>query len=905
MRLTWLLEARNAKKYLPFAQELVSYGHKVFLGVVADGEDGGGDIAATFGKTARPRPNYGTELSVTGVHLIEVGGEGPDWSWLPPSDLLLTDRVLPEDVASLIPVLAVVPVDELYGEVAGDFASFQAALKRRYQRERKRRPTWSHPSISLCVIAKDESHVIATCLRSAMPVADEIVVVDTGSADDTKEVSRAFGASVYDFPWTGDFAEARNFALSKARGDWILCLDADEELERRDVGRLLRLVNERSCGGPCADGYCFEEISYVGKAAGYEGLIHPTCRLFKNRPDYRFRFRIHEQIASAIAEAGGRLEFARIRIHHYGYLDPFISRKNKCRRNLAILEEEVRSNPQNSFNRYNLGIEYLRLRRFDEAIAEFKEAFRLLPSPNQGFASVLIQRMVTTLFLMGRYSDALRVAQDAASVYPDYVDLRYFIGRCHHAMGDYEAAAAEYRRCIDMTRSSWRHPSLMGAGTYLAKQGLADVCLKAGNRRKARELLMEAIIENPDYVPAVAGLIDVLFGNGQCQSEAADLLDELWPVISGNPRAAMVVCRSLMEKGHLHMAARYVDELLRRRQDGGGASRGGPGAPAPPDRRDMDISSGALWVLKGELLLAAGRYGEALAVFQKLRRVMECPVEAPKTGILDSQLPEPQASRAGQYVDPEAAPTAPSCAPAPTLPSLFAALLGEALAYLGSRDEQRFRSCSIHLAAEFPGNPLARALEILASGSLRPPGQAVAEPEAGACVRDDQVEEAMWGLAGMLLRYGFLKELDLAACALLHWPGRSYGQQQLRLGDLMDSLGYPALAVQHDLEAVRAGVHEARVFLRLGRASEALGYLDDAVSFYGAALDLGQDDVRIYLSLGKALLSAKKLDEAESVLREGLRRNPGNNHLQAMCLAVSAMKSLGLQAGQACLTKRG
>lgn len=903
MRLTWLLEARNAERYLPCAQELASCGHKVFLAVVTNVYTGKAAAGATFRRTGHLRPNDGTELSATGVHLIEVGGEGPDWSWLPPSDLLLTDRVLPDDVASLIPVLAVVPVEEPHGEVAGDFASFQAALERRYQQEKKRCPTWSHPSISLCVIAKDESHVIATCLRSAMAVADEIIVVDTGSADDTREIARAFGASVYDFPWTGDFAEARNFALSKASGDWVLYLDADEELEQRDVGRLMRLVNERSCGGPCADGYCFEVISYVGKAAGYEGLIHPTCRLFKNRPEYRFRFRIHEQIAAAISEAGGRLEFAPVRIHHYGYLDPFVSGKDKCRRNLAILEEEVRLNPQNSFNRYNLGVEYLRLKRFDEAIAEFKEAFRLLPSPNQGFASVLIQRMVATLFLMGRYSDALRVAQDGASVYPDYVDLQYFIARCYHAMGDYEAAAAEYRRCLDMARSSWRHPSLMGAGTYLAKQGLAEVYLKAGNRRKARELLMETIMENPDYVRAVVGLIDVLFGNGQCQSEAADLLNELWPVISGNSRTAMVVCRSLMEKGHLRLAARYVDELLRRCQDGGGASRGGLDAPPPPDGRDMDVSSGALWVLKGELLLAAGRYGEALAVFQKVRREMDSPVEAPKPGILNSKLPEPQASRAGQYLGREVAPTVPSCAPAARL-NRFGALVGEALAYLGSGDEERFRSCSIRLAAEFPGNPLARALEIFASGLLRPAGQAVAEPEAGACVLDDQVEEAMWGLAGMLLRYGFLKELDPVVRALLHWPGRSYGQQQLRLADLMHSLGYPALAVQHDLEAVRAGVHEARALLRLGRASEALGYLDDAVNFYRAALDLEQDDVRIYLSLGKALLLAKKPDEAESVVREGLRRNPGNNHLQAMCLAISTMKALDLRAGQACLTKR-
>ncbi len=104
------------------------------------------------------------------------------------------------------------------------------------------------PGVSLCMIVKDEEANLARCLASVKPIVDEMVVVDTGSTDRTKDIAEFFGARVYDFDWSGDFAEARNFSLSKAKGDWILIMDADEMISLQDYKRFRKLTAKKPSG---------------------------------------------------------------------------------------------------------------------------------------------------------------------------------------------------------------------------------------------------------------------------------------------------------------------------------------------------------------------------------------------------------------------------------------------------------------------------------------------------------------------------------------------------------------------------------------------------------------------------------------------------------------------------------
>ncbi len=100
-------------------------------------------------------------------------------------------------------------------------------------------------TLSVCMIAKNEEENLPRCLKNLQPIANEIILVDTGSTDRTKEIAHAFGAQVFDFPWNDDFSAARNFSLSKANGQWILVHDADEIISPKDYEKLRAIVHKK------------------------------------------------------------------------------------------------------------------------------------------------------------------------------------------------------------------------------------------------------------------------------------------------------------------------------------------------------------------------------------------------------------------------------------------------------------------------------------------------------------------------------------------------------------------------------------------------------------------------------------------------------------------------------------
>ena len=118
-------------------------------------------------------------------------------------------------------------------------------MARRKKKKKNRRnagKSSSRPKISLCMIVKNEAQYIERCIKSARRAADEIIVVDTGSSDDTAEIARRLGAKTRQHQWKSDFSEARNYSIEQATGDWILYLDADEVLTPDACSRLWRLT---------------------------------------------------------------------------------------------------------------------------------------------------------------------------------------------------------------------------------------------------------------------------------------------------------------------------------------------------------------------------------------------------------------------------------------------------------------------------------------------------------------------------------------------------------------------------------------------------------------------------------------------------------------------------------------
>lgn len=248
------------------------------------------------------------------------------------------------------------------------------------------------PSISLCVITKNEEHCLARCLCSVQQLVTEIIVIDTGSTDTTAQIAENHGASVFFFPWVDDFAAARNYGLSKAQGDWILVLDADEALAPLPSTELWTFLE---CNP--AEGYYFKICSYLehtnGPAEDY------VVRLFKNTPEYRFAGAIHEQIAGSIQNTAGSnaLTFAPFTIHHYGYLLKERENKHKFSRNTSIIQKALLTNPQDPFLHYCLGIEYLQNKDFRQAGRLFQQTLPLLRGEEGYIPQVLLSLLLVKL----------------------------------------------------------------------------------------------------------------------------------------------------------------------------------------------------------------------------------------------------------------------------------------------------------------------------------------------------------------------------------------------------------------------------------------------------------------------------------------------------------------------------
>jgi glycosyltransferase involved in cell wall biosynthesis len=266
------------------------------------------------------------------------------------------------------------------------------------------------------MIVKNEEHNLAQCLDSARSLAGEVIVVDTGSTDRTPAIAVCYGASVLPFNFRiVDFAAARNHAIAHASGRWILMLDADEILEQASAAIVESLVAREENAG-----YFLERRNHSPNSA--DTFTDYVVRLFPNRPDNRYRGRVHETIDAAILCGGGRLCKSGIRIDHQ-----FISdRQARRRKNLwyiEILKEEIAADPGDHSRLDFLAAEYHQLEMFDEATAIAERIVQVRPLDPRAHLFVGIYHLLNK-------SDETRARGDflqALKLRPGYTEAESFL----------------------------------------------------------------------------------------------------------------------------------------------------------------------------------------------------------------------------------------------------------------------------------------------------------------------------------------------------------------------------------------------------------------------------------------------------------------------------------------------
>ena len=201
--------------------------------------------------------------------------------------------------------------------------------------EVKEVPRW--PSISLCMIVKNEEANLRPCIESVGDLVSEIIVVDTGSTDETVRIARELGARVFHFDWVGDFAAARNESIRHATGQWIFWMDADDRLDPRAIAQL-----KWAAASGAADAFLCMVSSRTPTG---ERDITEHVRLFRNGLGIRFSSAVHETVFPDLVRLGLRLVITDIEIQHTGYESQEV-RRIKAARNLAILESQIEKNPE-------------------------------------------------------------------------------------------------------------------------------------------------------------------------------------------------------------------------------------------------------------------------------------------------------------------------------------------------------------------------------------------------------------------------------------------------------------------------------------------------------------------------------------------------------------------------------
>ncbi len=304
--------------------------------------------------------------------------------------------------------------------------------------------------VSLCMIVKNEERYLARCLLSVAPIVNEMVLVDTGSTDRTKDIARVFGARLYDHPWKNDFAKARNAALSKVGGKWVLVLDADEVISASDHDRIRELVRRQSDPAVAfairTRNYSFQ-MNVVGwepnsgeypvEEAGTGWFASEKVRLFPNDPRIRFVHAVHEMVEPTLQKAGIPVRVCDVPVHHYGKLQEDLSQR-KTRLYRKIEDGKIRETGSDPAALRESAIQAAQLGSHDEALALWQQIL------NRGLDSAEVYvNMGTALWHLGRYDEALRSAEAAIRIDPDMKEARFNLAMAALHCGNAARAVGE------------------------------------------------------------------------------------------------------------------------------------------------------------------------------------------------------------------------------------------------------------------------------------------------------------------------------------------------------------------------------------------------------------------------------------------------------------------------------
>ncbi|MBE9551013.1 MAG: glycosyltransferase [Proteobacteria bacterium] len=301
------------------------------------------------------------------------------------------------------------------------------------------------------MIVRNEERYLADCLESVNDCVDEMIIVDTGSTDRTVEIAQIFGARVYHHLWENDFSKHRNQSIGYAKGEWILWMDADEQLEP-DGGKVLR----KAIANTDADSLMVTMVCYFENRTRQSW--NNSIKLFRNGLGIHFEGFVHNRVVGCKSTG-----FCPVRIYHFGYDIDQISVRKKFQRTGSLLRKAIHEDPLNFKHHHDLAVALSSVHRFREAVYEGLTAIRLHKEEGASDPNILWTYFVvaSSYYNLQMWDEAKSFAQEAVSINPDHFDSFFVLASVYAAQKDMKGFLEAYDRFDELAKKYSEKPELM------------------------------------------------------------------------------------------------------------------------------------------------------------------------------------------------------------------------------------------------------------------------------------------------------------------------------------------------------------------------------------------------------------------------------------------------------------
>ncbi len=499
------------------------------------------------------------------------------------------------------------------------------------------------PTISCCMMVKNEEKRLPTALASVRPWMDEIIVVDTGSTDRTVEIAQEYGAKIYHHPWEYNFSVHRNQSISYASGDWLFIFDADEELDQETAPQLYDAVR-----APAGINTFLVELYNDITAGGETFILHP--RLFRNHVGFHYEGLVHNRpmVSGQVARIG-------VKLWHYGYNEDAETMEAKHQRRLSMIRKWAEDEPDSFLAHSYLAHTLVsRMESVAEAVDEAYRALELLKQEHgmERHYPHVYYPLINGLAILGRDQEVLRHAPDCLAKVPVYPDPLFFVALTHYKHRRWEELVQAAEQYWKLQMEARANPD--------AFVFFENMTLDQMNLILLRWVVAEAFLGHEDRAEELFARMDEFNKLEQCSQQAlATLLSHDFIPLTQRlnqrmlqahpdwtwPRELERLVREKLEsqqsgdlsrRGHEALAAGRLDEavdLLTRAERlsplshevlidlGQALDRSGQTEQAMPWlMRGLNLSPGqpAAWRRLGDYFFARGEYASAQGAYGRL-----------------------------------------------------------------------------------------------------------------------------------------------------------------------------------------------------------------------------------------------------------------------------------------------